>query len=201
MEISEPKKSSKKFALIILPKDDRDKLSTTDFKARIGASLPEDVKIQAYTFNPNDGLLNADNLGLGSSRHKLKYLIVDNGSSSLLTPAANASNDDQLKCFGEGTLKTVEFLTKMVHKNPSLKSIVAPRVAVIQSTYSYWAKTIICGVDTNRKNTTKNTNFRFNIDEKALEKYKTPPNIATQFRNSKSKFCKNREKVSKKAIK
>ena len=118
-------------------------------KARIGASLPvpEDVKIQVYTFNPNDGLWTADNFGLGSSRHKLKYLTVDNGSSSLLTLAANASKDEQLKCFGEGTLKTVEFLTQMVDKNQSLKSI----VAVIQSTYSYWAKTIICGVDTNRK--------------------------------------------------
>ena len=49
MEISEPKKSSKNVALIILPKDDRDELSTTDFKARIGASLPVPEDVYGFT--------------------------------------------------------------------------------------------------------------------------------------------------------
>lgn len=41
---------TKNVALLVIPKDDRSKLSVSDLKMKIGQGLPDDVKLQIFTF-------------------------------------------------------------------------------------------------------------------------------------------------------
>ena len=87
-------------------------------------------------------MLNADNIGMSSSNHLLRYLIVDIGEICAMDPGTTADNDEKLKHWGQATVKVTEFFKKMIEKHTKLKTI----STIIQDTYGYWPKTILCTV-------------------------------------------------------